>query len=151
MPQSLANVLIHTVFSTKGREPYLADKVFRDDAHAYLGGVIKTLKCYPIKIGGTADHIHLLTTLARTITIADFIKEVKRASTYWIQNKDQGPTGFHWQAGYASFSVGQSEVHAIVRYIDGQEAHHQEVSFQDEYRRLLREHKIEFDEKYVWD
>ena len=85
MPQSLSRVLIHSVFSTKNRTPLLRDPEFRDQFHAYLGGCTRTLDCHPIQIGGTEDHIHLLTTLSRTIAIADFIKEIKRNSTIWAK------------------------------------------------------------------
>ena len=119
--------------------------------HAYLGGIIKTLKCNPIKIGGVSDHVHLLTTLSRTQTISDFVKEVKRVSTNWTKSRDHTLSEFHWQSGYATFSVGQLEMEKILAYIDRQTEHHQTASFQDEYRRLLTEHNVEFDERYVWD
>ena len=151
MPQSLSNVLIHTVFSTKGRQPFLGDRTIRADMHAYLGGIIKTLGCDPIKIGGVSDHVHLLTTLSRTLTTADFVKEAKRVSSVWAKSKDSSLSGFQWQTGYAVFSVAQSEYQQIASYIDRQESHHQTISFQDEYRRLLRDHGIAFDERYVWD
>jgi putative transposase len=118
--------------------------------HAYLGGVIKTLNCNPMKIGGVSDHVHLLTAFSRTLTIADFVKEVKRVSTNWA-NSNHAISGFHWQAGYAAFSVGRSETKTIHEYIDRQETHHHKVSFKDECRRLFTDHGIEFDKKYVWD
>ena len=151
MPQSLANVVIHTVFSTKSREPFLAELELRSDLHAYLAGIVKTLNCNPIKIGGISDHVHLLTTLSRTISIADMVKEVKRVSTNWTKAKSDVPSGFHWQSGYAAFSVAQSDVEEVQTYIDRQEDHHRRVSFQEEYRRLLETHQVEFDERYVWD
>ena len=149
MPQSLANVLIHTVFSTKHRQPFLREEQLRDEMHRYLGGVAKTLGCQPLTVGGVEDHVHLLTTLSRTSTIADFVKETKRVSTVWVQGK--GRPGFHWQAGYGVFSVGQSEVERVRAYIRDQAVHHTGVSFQEEYRKVLAAHGIEFDERYVWD
>lgn len=151
MPQSLSRVVIHTVFSTKGREPAFQNPAFRAEVHAYLGGCAKTLDCLPIQIGGVADHVHLLTTLPRTLCIADFVKEVKRVSTGWIQERGGLFAQFHWQAGYGCFSVSESMVPKVVRYIEGQEEHHRTITFQDEYRELLRRHGQKWEEQYVWD
>ena len=151
MPQSLSNILIHTIFSTKDRQPFLREQNVRADMHAYLGGVIRTLECDPIKIGGVSDHVHLLTTLSRTLTTADFVKEVKRVSSRWAKSVDNRLSEFQWQSGYAVFSVAQSESQKIASYIDRQEIHHRTVDFQDEYRSLLQEHNVSFDERYVWD
>jgi putative transposase len=151
MPQSLARVLIHTVFSTKDRDLAFQDPAFRSEVHAYLGGCAKALGCLPIQIGGVTDHVHLLTTLSRTLAIAEFVKEVKRASTNWIQERGGLFRQFHWQAGYGCFSVSESKMAAVVRYIEAQEAHHQTISFQDEYRELLRKHGQTWDETYLWD
>jgi putative transposase len=151
MPQSLARVLIHTVFSTKGRESAFHDPAFRSEVHAYLGGCAKALDCLPIQIGGVADHVHLLTTLSRTIAIAEFVKEIKRVSTNWIQERGGMFRQFHWQAGYGCFSVSESNVNAVTRYIERQEEHHRKITFQDEYRELLRRHGQAWDEAYVWD
>ena len=81
MPQSLSKVLIHTIFSTKSRQPYFKQISFRGELHSYLGGVARSLDCQPLRIGGVSDHVHLLTTLSRTVAIAEFVKEVKRVST----------------------------------------------------------------------
>ncbi len=151
MPQSLARVIIHTVFSTKNRESVFHDMAFRSEVHAYLGGCAKTLNGLPIQVGGVADHVHLLTTLPRTLCIADFVKEVKRVSTGWIQERAGMFSHFHWQAGYGTFSVSESLIPKVVHYIKNQEEHHRKVSFQDEYRELLRRHEQKWDEAYVWD
>jgi len=108
MPQSLDKVLVHTVFSTKDREPFFREDEFRRKTHAYMAGVTDKLGCRAIKIGGVEDHVHLLTTLSRTITIADFVKETKRAATDWIQNREAALSKFHWQRGYGIFSVSES-------------------------------------------
>lgn len=149
MPQSLANVLIHIAFSTKNRKPLLANPEFQAKTHAYIAGVTKTLDCPAVRIGGVADHVHLLVSLARTITIADFVKEAKRASTNWIQG--QGLPTFHWQTGYAAFSIDRSRVQEVVAYIERQAEHHQLIGFQNQFRRLLRENNMAFDERYIWD
>lgn len=151
MPQSLSRVIIHTVFSTKHRELVFTDMPLRLELHAYLGGCAKTLDCLPIQIGGVADHVHLLTTLPRTLCIADFVKEVKRVSTGWLQERGGSCAAFHWQAGYGCFSVSESLVPTVAAYIENQEKHHRTLSFQDEYRELLRRHGESWDEAYVWD
>jgi len=149
MPQSLSKIYIHTVFSTKTREPFLSNDTLREELHAYMGGIAKQLDCYSIRIGGTADHVHLLTVLARTKTVADFVKEVKRVSSIWLHEK--GISGFKWQAGYASFSVSQSNLERVEKYVSSQEEHHQKVLFQDELRQFFAKHHLEFDERFVWD
>ncbi|MFT5490268.1 MAG: putative transposase [Limisphaerales bacterium] len=151
MSQSLANVVIHTIFSTKNREPWLRDPNLRKETFAFLGGTAKTLNCQPIKIGGHIDHVHLLTTLSRTITIADFFKETKRISSNWAQERDSALADFHWQAGYGAFSVSESNTDKVIHYIENQDEHHKHISFQDEYRQFLKKHGVAFDEKYVWD
>lgn len=150
MPQSLSRILIHTVFSTKNRAPMLRDPSFRDEMHAYLGGCANTLGCLPIRIGGTEDHVHLLTTLSRTVAAADFVKEIKRNSTLWAKGKG-GNGDFAWQTGYGCFSVSESRIGVVSRYVENQEEHHRKITFQDEYRELLRLHGEKWDERYVWD
>ena len=151
MPQSLSAVYIHLVFSTKDRRPFLRDRDKRAELHAYLGGISKTLKCPTLIVGGVEDHVHLLARFARTITQAEWVKELKRVSSLWL--KEQGPAfnDFHWQGGYADFSVSKSNLDQVIEYIANQELHHQKISFQDELRQLLRKHEIEWDERYVWD
>lgn len=151
MPQSLSAVYVHIVFSTKDRHAAFQNPDLRGEMHAYLGGVSKTLDCPPLIVGGTADHVHLLGRMARTITQADWVKELKRVSSIWL--KERGPEWalFAWQSGYGCFSVSQSNVARVTEYIANQKAHHHTMGFQDEFRALLRKHNIEWDERYVWD
>jgi REP element-mobilizing transposase RayT len=151
MPQSLSVVYIHLVFSTKYRQPFLRDIPLRNSLHAELGGISKRLDCPPIIVGGVEDHVHLLCRFGRTITQADWVKELKRVSNGWL--KEQGPeyAQFQWQAGYADFSVSQSNLEEVKQYIARQEEHHRKMSFQDELRALFRKHEQEWDERYVWD
>ena len=151
MPQSLAKILIHTVFSTKDRRPYLHDRALRDEMHAYLGGILSNLGCQPIIVGGVADHVHLLSTLARTSTPADMVKEIKRSSSLWVKSKSPQLQAFGWQNGYGVFSLGFSQISDVKRYIANQEEHHRKISFQDELREFLRRYEVEFDERYMWD
>jgi REP element-mobilizing transposase RayT len=151
MPQSLSAVYIHLVFSTKNRRPLLRDETIRESLHAQLGAISRSLDCPPLLVGGVEDHIHLLARLARTITQAEWVKEIKRVSDCWIQQRSREYATFEWQGGYATFSVSQSNLDAVKRYIATQEEHHRKVSFQDELRALLRKHEIEWDERYLWD
>jgi REP element-mobilizing transposase RayT len=151
MPQSLSAVYIHLVFSTKDRRPFLRDKTVRDSLHAYMGGVSKTLDCPPLIVGGVEDHVHLLCRFARTITQAEWVKELKRISNGWLKEHGRDYADFEWQGGYADFSVSQSNLEQVKQYIASQEEHHRKMTFQDELRTLLRKHEIEFDERYVWD
>jgi putative transposase len=149
MPQSLSAVYVHLVFSTKDRRPHFRDAAMRSQLHSYLGGISKSLECPPIIVGGADDHVHLLCRHGRTITQAEWVKELKRVSNIWLH--EQGLKDFQWQGGYADFSVSVSNVEAVQHYIENQEEHHRKMSFQDEFRALLRKHNIEWDERYVWD
>ena len=151
MPQSLANVLVHIVFTTKSRYPFLADKDIRNEMHAYLGGTCNELDCRVLTVGGVADHVHILCALTRNLSLAKIVGEIKRGSSKWIKTKGKMLTQFAWQNGYGAFSVGQTEVERVRTYIAGQEEHHRKRSFQDEYRSFLKDYGIEYDERYVWD
>lgn len=151
MPQSLSAVYIHLVFSTKERRALLRDQTVRDELHSYLGGVSKQLECPPIRIGGGDDHVHVLARLGRTITQADWVKELKRVSNLWLKEQGRLFADFQWQGGYAAFSVSQSNLEQVNDYIATQEEHHRKMSFQDELRALLRKHDTAFDERYVPD
>ncbi len=151
MPQSLGKVLVHVVFSTKDRHPFLADKSLRDELHRYLGGHLAELDSPALIVGGVEDHIHFLCNLARTRAAADVIRDVKRASSLWIKTKGPALADFAWQSGYGLFSIGASQIPAVRAYITNQEEHHRKFSFQDELRKLLHRYGIDFDERYVWD
>ena len=151
MPQSLAKVLLHLVFSTKHRQPFLQSPSVRQSLHAYVVGIFANLDCPSLIVNSVEDHIHVLFRLSRTESIARVVEEVKKSSSAWIKTQDACLGGFYWQSGYAVFSVSQSSVPRVKRYIADQEEHHRKLSFQDELRVLLRKHEIEFDERYVWD
>lgn len=143
--------MVHIVFSTKDRRPFLEDQEIRIQMHANLGGTSKTLNCPPIIVGGVEDHVHLSARQSRTITLAEWVKELKRVTSIWIKERDPRYSLFKWQAGYGAFSVSQSQVSDVVRYIQRQEIHHGKSDFKTELRILLDRHEIEYDEKYVWD
>ena len=151
MPQSLDLVYLHTIFSTKNHHPYFQTPDQQREVHAYLASVSNNLKCPAVKIGGVADHVHMLTRLPRTLAIADFVKETKRVSSQWLHERGKEWSEFRWQAGYGVFSVSASNVPQVERYIINQPEHHRTQTFQDEYREFLRRHGVEFDERYVWD
>lgn len=151
MPQSLSAVYIQLVFSTKDRQPYLRDSNLRNEMHAYLGGISKTLECPALIVGGVEDHVHLLCRMARTITQSDLVKEIKRVSSLWIKQRDAVYATFAWQAGFGAFSVSTSGLDRAITYITNQEKHHQKQTFQDEYRAFLTKHSIAWDERYVWE
>jgi len=151
MPQSLAKILVHTVFSTKDRRCFLRDNPLREELHRYLGGILTNHDCQPIIIGGIEDHVHILSTLSRTCEAANMIKEVKRGSSLWLKTKSSALHDFAWQNGCGIFSIGFSQVEVLRNYIAGQEEHHRKVSFQDELRGFLKRYEITFDERYVWD
>ncbi|MGA2620011.1 MAG: IS200/IS605 family transposase [Thermoguttaceae bacterium] len=130
MPQSLANVLVHLVFSTKDRRADLKGRELREEMHRYLAGISAKLECPAITTGGADDHVHLLGRLSRTTALADWVKELKRASSLWAKTKDPQWGSFQWQAGYGAFSVSQSQSARVQRYIDSQEEHHRRLSFQ---------------------
>jgi putative transposase len=151
MPQSLAKILVHTVFSTKERRPFLRDRALRHELHHYLGGILTHLDCQPIIVRGVEDHVHLLGALSRTCEPAAMVKEVKRGSSLWLKTRGPEWQGFAWQNGYGIFSIGFSQIGSVRNYIAGQDEHHRKTSFQDEFRQLLQRHEIAFDERYVWD
>jgi putative transposase len=151
MPQSLANVLIHLIFSTKNREPFLRDADVRKAMHAYMTGILQKLDSPALIIGGVADHVHILCQLSRTLSVADLVKELKTGSSEWIKSIERPVSLFYWQNGYAVFSVSQSNAEQVRRYIAEQETHHRERTFQDELRAFFRRNQVAFDERYVWD
>ncbi|OWK36262.1 transposase [Fimbriiglobus ruber] len=148
MSQSLSRILIHLVFSTKHREPFLgADS--RERAFAYLAGTLNELNNPAILVGGMSDHVHLLFVLARSQPLSKVVEIVKKQSSKWA--KEHVHPGFYWQTGYGAFSVSPSNIPDVKAYIANQEKHHNGLTFQDEFRELLRRHGVEWDEKYLWD
>lgn len=150
MPQSLAKLYIHLIFSTKNRERILGDDA-RADLHSYLGGILRDLDSPAVEINSEPDHIHILLNLSRTHSLSDVIMQVKRGSSAWLKSKDARYGLFHWQSGYGAFSVSQSAVNDVRTYIRDQREHHRTRTFQEEFRAFLQRYEIEFDERYVWD
>ena len=116
-----------------------------------MATIFRALKSPTLTIGGTADHVHILFSLGRVVRVADILEEVKSDSSKWIKNQGREFRNFHWQKGYGAFSIGQSQVPTLKRYIARQKDHHKRVTFKDEYRAFLKSYGIEYDERYVWD
>jgi len=150
MGQSLVKNYIHIIFSTKLRAPLILESI-ENELYSYIGGICKQLECYPVKIGGYIDHIHILCMLSKKIPLMKLLEEIKAHSSKWIKTKDDTLKKFYWQNGYGAFSVNPYEVDKVIAYIENQKEHHRKKTFQEEYRAFLKKYNIEFDDKYVWD
>lgn len=150
MPQSLAQILVHLIFSTKNREPLLSDDI-RPELHCYMATILKGMDSSAILINSVEDHAHILFHLSKNRALCDVIETVKKDSSKWIKTKGRTFRNFHWQSGYGAFSVSQSNVAQVVRYIEKQKEHHRRRTFQEEFRAFLKRYQIPYDERYVWD
>lgn len=148
MSQTYHKLLYHVVFSTKYRAP-LIEPGWRPDLHAFIGGIVRKRRGELLAAGGIPDHIHLLVRLAADRSVADVVRDIKSVSSGW--RHEGGDRGFAWQGGYGAFTVSPSAVPDVTAYIDRQEEHHRERTFQEEFRALLVRHGIEYDERYLWD
>jgi putative transposase len=151
MPQSLAKVAIHIIFSTKRRTPWLKDAGIREALWAYMAGTLKGCESPAIVIGGAEDHVHILCLLSRNFAIKKIVEEVKKGPSKWIKGKGPEYRDFYWQSGYGVFSVSESKVPEVTQYIRNQEEHHKKMSFQDEFRAFCRRCGVIIDEGYAWD
>ena len=148
MSQSLSKVLLHIIFSTKNRQPFLTGEQ-RLKTHAYIASIIRNLGGYVYLVGGTEDHVHIATTLPRTISQSDFLKEIKKDSSKWL--KTQGIDDFSWQKGYGVFSISHSHLNDLSKYIEAQMEHHRKICFKDELMRFLKKYNVKYDENFLWD
>ena len=147
MPSTHTSLRYHIVFSTKERYPHIA-RDWRDELHAYLGGCVRGLGGIAVQIGGVADHVHLLVILKPAHSVADVVREIKKASTNWIRASKHEK--FSWQDGYGAFTISRDDTDRVQSYILRQEEHHERVSFQDEYLAFLAEQAVEYDPRYLW-
>lgn len=150
MGLSLVKNYIHIVFSTKNREP-LIDENIQEELFSYLSGICKNLECYPVKVGGYKDHVHILCILSKKVTLIKLLEGLKSHSSKWIKTKGHKYSGFYWQNGYGAFSVNPGEIQKVTDYIQHQKEHHSLRSFKQEYLLFLKKYDILFDERYVWD
>jgi putative transposase len=148
MPQSLANILVHLIFSTKERRPLIEENV-RVGLHGYIAGILKEIESPALIINSVPDHVHILCVLSKNLAACKLVEEVKKSSSKWM--KTQGVPAFAWQNGYGVFSVSQSNTDSVRRYIENQAEHHRKLGFQDELRAFLEKHRVPYDERYVWD
>ena len=150
MPQSLACLPTHLVFSTKNRNRIIAETI-RDSLHGYMATVLQNIGCHAMLVNSVEDHVHILFELARTVSVSKAVEEVKTATSKWMKAQGAEFAEFAWQSGYGAFAVSQSNVPAVRQYIASQREHHRVKSFQEEYRAFLQRHDVAFDERYVWD
>jgi REP element-mobilizing transposase RayT len=150
MSQSLVKNLLHLVYSTKYRKPWIPEDV-RDRLYAFQAGVFKKWESPALSINGAEDHVHALLSLSKNYALKKIVEEVKTASSKWMKIEGSMNKDFHWQNGYSAFSVSQSNVEEVRRYIERQKEHHRKMTFQEELRALFQRHGIEYDERYVWD
>jgi REP element-mobilizing transposase RayT len=150
MSQSLVKNTIHLVFSTKDRQMFLRDKE-RGELHSYITGILRNRNSPLIEINSVGDHIHILYTQSKNVALAKVVDQVKASSSGWLKDQHRAYREFAWQAGYGAFSVSDSHVEAVRKYIRGQEKHHRQEDFQVEFRRFCKKNGVPVDERYVWD
>ena len=150
MPGTFSQLLLHVVFSTKQREPWITPDV-AEQLYPYIGGIVRAQKGTMYDIGGVEDHLHLQLRWRTDETIANLMRNVKASSSRWIHETFPKLSSFAWQEGYAVFSVSKSQEGAVKKYIANQVEHHKKEDFKTELLRFLRLHEIEFDERYVFD
>ena len=147
---SYISAYFHCVFSTKERRPFIAPSL-RERLWPFLGGIARQNQMKAIEIGGTEDHVHCLLSLPSTLPIAKAVQIIKGGSSKWVHDTFPEHRLFRWQMKYGAFSVSVSQLERIAGYIKGQEEHHRRMSFQEEFVRLLKKHRIEYDERYLWE
>ena len=148
MAHTGGNIVLHLIFSTKGRRAFISNEI-RPDLFAYLGGIIREMRGTALIINGMADHVHMLVRIRPVHSTAEVVRVVKANSCRWVHEKWK--MKFAWQTGCGAFSVSESNVAAVSRYIATQEEHHKKRTFQQEYVAFLKKNKIEYDERYIWD
>ena len=146
MASTFLSLHYHVVFSTKERRPFIAP-AWRTQLHDYLGGTVNGLGGFSQRVGGVADHVHLLVGLKATHCLADFMRELKKATSVWARENHEPE--FAWQDGYAAFTVSASKRAVVREYIENQEAHHAKRDFVSELKELLEKHEVEYNERYL--
>jgi REP-associated tyrosine transposase len=149
MAHTYTKLLTHFIFSTKDRAPNLQPSV-KAELFPYMFGILKNIQVTVLALNGSLDHVHLLAGLPPTLSVAEATRVLKANSSRWANESGLVTGGFAWQEGYGAFSVSQSNVPSVVRYIARQEEHHRKISFQDEFLEFLKKHGIDYDERYIW-
>ena len=150
MAQPLVSLMVHVIFSTRNRQPLITSEI-EPELFAYIGGILKNHESRLLDAGGTVDHVHLLVSQSKNISLSSLMKDVKKDSSSWIKTKGRTFTNFHWQDGYGAFSIGTSDVPLLKKYIAGQKEHHRRRSFQEELIQILEEYGMDYDERYLWN
>ena len=149
MAQTLVSLFVHLIFSTKNREPFITREI-EPELFAYVGGILKNHDSRLLDAGGTADHVHLLVSQSKNVSLSSLMKDVKKDSSSWIKTKGRALRGFQWQDGYGAFSIGKSDIPELKKYIDHQKEHHRKRTFKEELIEFLDEYGIAYDEQYLW-
>ena len=150
MPQSLAKIYVHLIFSTKNRVNLIDDQI-EIELFPYMAKILKDNDSPNLAINAARDHVHLLFLLSRKFAVCDVIEEIKKSSSKWIKTKGEKYKQFYWQNGYGAFSVSQSNVNAVKNYIARQKIYHKKVTFKEEFIQFLEKYQVEYDERYIWD
>jgi REP element-mobilizing transposase RayT len=149
VPQTLVSLMIHVIFSTKERRAMITPGV-EPELYAYLGGTAKNLGSRCLAIGGTENHLHLLISQSKNVALSHLMEELKKSSSKWIKTKGANFKQFGWQDGYGAFSIGQSNLEALKRYVASQKEHHRKQTFEQELLAFLNEYKVAYDQRYLW-
>ncbi len=149
MAQTLVSLMVHVIFSTKNRETFITPEI-EPELFAYLGGILKNHESRLLDAGGTADHVHLLISQSKNVSLSSLMKDVKKDSSSWIKTKGRHFRNFHWQDGYGAFSIGRSDIPELKKYIASQKEHHRKRTFKEELIEFLEEYGIAYDERYLW-
>ena len=146
---SYRRVIYHIVFATTQRQPTINEQHCQE-LYRYIGGVIVKRNSIPYEVNGVGDHIHILSDLNPSISLANFVKEIKVASNAWMRQSGKFPLFAGWQEGYSAFTYSLHEKTALIRYVQNQKIHHNTESLVEEYKRLLKEHEIHYDDRYLF-
>ena len=149
MSQSLSKLYVHIIYHIKNNSCFIKPEDEKD-LYAYIGGVIKISKSIPLNVNGVEDHIHILCIMSKNISLSDLLEDIKRNSSRWIKTRGIHYQNFTWQGGYAGYSVSQSKVEVVSKYIDNQKLHHKHQTFKDEYIQFLKEYGVDYNEEYLW-
>ena len=149
MGQSLVKNYMHIIFSTKNREPFIMEE-FAEKLHSFLAVRCKEMESPALSIGNDFDHIHIISIVSKKIALMDLLKVLKARSSSWMKTLDSRLSNFYWQDGYGAFSVSPTQIDTAIRYVQNQREHHKKISFQDEYRLILKQYNIDYNEDYLW-
>ena len=149
MAQTLVNILVHVIFSTEQRRHLIKTEI-QPSLYAYMAGTLKNLDSPCVAIGGTSNHVHVLMALSKKAALSEVVGALKKSSSKWMKTKGPAYAHFGWQEGYGAFSIGQSQVAVLKRYITRQEEHHKTKSFEAELIATLSKYAVTYDERYLW-